>query len=447
VDSVRSLAELVELVRKRTGIVTPAGRETALRAALRRAAPGLEPDAFLDAAADPVRGPALVQRLIDEVTIQETTFVRDRGQLDAIAWQSLRDSARAAGAPVIRVWSAGCATGEEPYTLALLAAEAFRSMQPPVEVLGTDISGPALAAAAAGQYRERAVRALDARLRDRYFRALPDGSHLVGEELRRRVRFRRHNLARDPVPPPGEAAFDLIICRNIFIYFEAEVVRCLIPLLERALRPGGILLLGAADALARTAALGPAPRSMAARGAAADPGRAALARPAQRAVPPVPPQPGPLVSRAERLKVALGAAGRGDRYEALGLVAALLEDDQMDSDAHFVYGLVALEAGQPERAAGAFRRAMYVDPGFSLAAFTLGRAYDALGDEAAARRAYEQALRMLDPADDRHELILQQVDIGDIATACRTRLGGSHEDTDRGRFLDHPAAGGRPSRR
>jgi chemotaxis protein methyltransferase CheR len=103
----------------------------------------------------------------------------------------------------------------------------------------------------------------------------------------------------------------------------------------------------------------------------------------------------------------------------------MLDDNQMDSDAHFVYGLVALEAGQPERAAGAFRRAMYIDPAFSLAAFTLGRAYDALGNEAAARRAYEQALRMLDPADDRHELILQQVHIGDIATACRARLRGT----------------------
>jgi tetratricopeptide (TPR) repeat protein len=128
-------------------------------------------------------------------------------------------------------------------------------------------------------------------------------------------------------------------------------------------------------------------------------------------------------------------------------VAALLEDNQMDVDAHFVHGLVALEAGQPERAADAFRRAMYIDPAFSLAAFTLGRAYDALGDQPAARRAYEQALRMLDAGDDRHELILQQVHIGDIAAACRARLGGSHEGTDRGGFLDHPAAGGRPAGR
>lgn len=412
--------------------MTLPGREAALYAALRRVAPGLDPDAFLEAAADPVHGPVLVQQLVDEVTIQETTFVRDRAQLDTIAWQGLLNGARAVGSTGVRVWSAGCATGEEPYTLSLLAAEAFRSMQPPVEVLGTDISGPALSAASTGRYRERAVRALDTRLRGRYFQNLPDGSYLVGEELRRGVRFRRHNLARDPVPPSGEAGFDLIVCRNVLIYFATAVVARLVTHFERALRPGGILMLGAADALARTTALGKTPASPAARN------RVTVRRP---------PQPEPRPSREDRLKAALDAADRGQREEALGLVAALLYDNQLDSDGYFVHGLVALEASQPARAADAFRKAIYIDPGFALAAFTLGRAYDRLGDAGAARRAYQQALRMLGQGPDRHEFLLQQVDIGDIATACRARLGGNHEGTDRGRFLDRPTAGGRPAGR
>jgi tetratricopeptide (TPR) repeat protein len=128
-------------------------------------------------------------------------------------------------------------------------------------------------------------------------------------------------------------------------------------------------------------------------------------------------------------------------------VAALLHDNQLDSDGYFVHGLVALEAGQPARAADAFRKAIYIDPGFALAAFTLGRAYDRLGDAGAARRAYGQALRMLGQGPDRHEFLLQQVDIGDIASACRARLGRNHEGTDRGRLPDHPEAGGRPARR
>src|ERR1700685_2629567 len=122
-----SLTELAELVRRETGITLADTTQSVLRAALRRAAPELEPAAFIRAASDPVRGRSLVQRLIDEVTVQETTFVRDRAQLDSIPWPSLLHSAEAAGSAVIRVWSAGCATGEEPYTLALLAAEAFGS--------------------------------------------------------------------------------------------------------------------------------------------------------------------------------------------------------------------------------------------------------------------------------------------------------------------------------
>jgi chemotaxis protein methyltransferase CheR len=332
------LERIAEFVRRETRIVLPPARETAILAAVARAAPGLDPGAFLRAASDPAGGRGLVDCLIDEVTVQETTFLRDRYQLNAIGWHSLLQAARAAGSGTIRVWSVGCASGEEAYTLALMAAEAFAPAPGPVDVLGTDISGAALAAAAAGRYRERAVRALEPPLRSRYLDLQADGSYLVGDRLRSRVRFRRHNLAGDPKPPSGEAGFDLIACRNVLIYFEAPFAEQVIESLERSLRPDGLLMLGAADALTRTASR-PAVRPRAAEGT--------LRRPA--------------------------------------------------------------------KAVAALRRALYADAEFSLAAFTLGRAYDALGDISAARRAYEQALRTLDPAHDGHERMLQQVDMGDIA--------------------------------
>jgi chemotaxis protein methyltransferase CheR len=407
-----SIAAVAEFVRRETGIALAVANETVVRAALRRAAPELEPGDFMRAASDPVRGRGLVDRLIDEVTVQETTFARDRDQLDAIPWHGLLRSARAAGSAVIRVWSAGCATGEEPYTLALLAAETFAPAPPPVDVLGTDISGGAVAAAAAGRYRERAIRALDPPLRRRYLEHQSDGSYLVSQRLRELVRFRRHNLVRDPVPPPGEAGFDLITCRNVLIYFEAPVAERVLGRLDSSLRPDGKLLLGVADALRRTF-------QIAAPGSPADRPRAA--RPRARGAVPRPRIP-PGESRGRQLAAALAAAGKGHRDAALAEVQSLLVRNPLDADAHFVYGLVVLEAGEPARAVAAFRRALYTDPTFALAAFTLGCAYDALGDRAAARRAYEQALRTLDPADTRHEPLLGQIDIGDIAAACQTRL-------------------------
>jgi len=417
-----SLTEVAELVRRETGITPAVAKENALRAALRRAAPDLEPGAFIRAASDPVRGRDLVERLIDEVTVQETTFVRDRGQLDGIPWHSLLRSARTAGSAAVRVWSAACATGEEPYTLALLAAEAFAPAPPPVDVLGTDISGRAIAAAAAGVYRERAVRALDAALRRRYLEHQADGTYSVGERLRRLVRFRRHNLVGDPAPPPGEAGFDLITCRNVLIYFEAPVAEGVLQRLNQALRPDGKLLLGAADALQRTVRITALERSRH-RPPAARPGGCRPHEPADQPAEPRGHQSAPSrAAKGPRLAAALAAAGKGDRDAALAEVQSMLTLNPLDADAQFIYGLVVLEAGEPARAVAAFRRALYTDPAFALAAFTLGCAHDALGDKAAARRAYEQALRTLDPADDRHELLLQQIDIGDIAAACQTRL-------------------------
>jgi len=407
------LAEITELVRRETGIALPAAREAALRAALRRAAPGTDPAAFLRSVSDPAGGRGLMNRLIDEVTVQETSFVRDRGQLDTIAWHSLLQAARAGGSRTIRAWSAGCASGEEAYTLALLADQALPLVDAPVDVLGTDISGAALAAAALGRYRDRAVRALPPSPRGRYLDQQADGSYLVGERLRRMVRFRRHNLASGPFPPPGEAAFDLVVCRNVLIYFERSLVVQVIDSLRRSLRPGGVLILGAADVITGSTAR------------AADPaaGPVCPARPdARRLRRPLGREPAQ--SREQRLAAALEAADKSDRDDALSQVASVLADNPLDADALFVQGLVTLEAGEPARAVVALRRALYADPAFSLAAFTLGRAHDAVGDALAARRAYERFLRTLDPADHRHELILQQVDIGDIVAACHVRLSG-----------------------
>jgi chemotaxis protein methyltransferase CheR len=407
--------QIADLIREETGIALPANREAAIIAAMARAAPGLDQAAFLRAVSGPQGDRGLVHRLIDEITIQETAFVRDRAQFDEIAWHSLLEADVAAGSRAIRVWSAGCASGEEAYTLALLAAEAFAPAQPPVDVLGTDVSGAALAAATAGRYRERAVRGLEPSLRERYLDRQADGSYLVGHRLRALVRFRRHNLVRDPVPPPGESHFDLVVCRNVLIYFDAATVAQVIESLERSLRPGGILVLGAADALHRTAGQ-PAPQRGPGHGPAQDPPR----RPRAGRPPP---------TRAQRLAAALEAAGKGDRDGAIAQVDSLLSVDVLDADAHFIDGLVALEAGRPAEAVAALRRALFADPGFGLAAFTLGRAYDVLGDSPAARRSYQLALRTLEPADDRHRQMLQQVDIGDIAAACRARLS---RPTDQG---------------
>jgi chemotaxis protein methyltransferase CheR len=437
-----ALTELAVLIHRTTGMTVPPSRETALRLAVGRAAPGLEPDDYLLATRDPVYGPGLVDRLIDEVTVHETSFARDMPQLSTIDWRALHRAGRTAGSDTIRVWSAGCATGEEAYTLALLAISAFSPGAPPVDILGTDISGAVITAAEAGRYRPRAVRALDPLLRGRHLERLADGTYRVSDRLRSLARFGRHNLIHDPFPPPGEARFDLVLCRNVLIYFEPALARQVAGLLSGSLRPGGMVMLGAADvlqvspartgeprpprvsalpqpgALARAVAGEPAP------GPAREPARGPAGRAVREPAPGPPPTGQRILTRDQRLTATLTAAASGDRTGALEHAASLVEAHPLDADAHFLHGLVALEAGEPAKARDALRQALVADPGFCIAAFTLGRAYDALGDGPAARRAYLQALRNLDPADRRHEPLLQQVDLADIAAACRARLGG-----------------------
>ena len=407
------LREVAGLLRAESGISLKVSQEAALRSALRRVQPGLDPLGFLRLAADPLGGPEIVQRLIDEVTVKETSFLRDNRQLETISWRLLLEGARAAGRHTIRAWSAGCATGEEVYSLALLAAEAFNAPSPPVDILGTDISGAALAAALEGRYRARSVGPLPAAVRQRYF-SDENGLLSVGDALRELVRFQRHNLVRDPVPPLGEEPFDLVLCRNVLIYFDGDTVEGVIDSLERALAPAGTLILGAADALCGTAQRltrapdeTPLDRRSVPR----------LARPLRRPLGRV-----EVESLPELLADARAAAGEGRHADALAKAGEVLRGEPLNADAYFLRGLVLLESGDPAAALVALRRALYVDPAFGLAAFTAGRAHDALGDAPAALRAYEQALRTLEPDDDQHEELLGQVDLGDVAAACRARI-------------------------
>lgn len=436
------LQEVAGLIRRETGIAIDKSQYPALAAALRRVSPEMDAQQFITETGAPGGKHSLLARLVDEVTIKETYFLRETRELEALDWAAILEAARAHGAAEARVWVAACATGEEAYTLAILACEAFGGLRPPASILATDVSGAAIDAAARGRYRERAMRNVSLEARERYFLA-EDQVHAVGETLHSMVRFRRHNLTSDPFPPSGEVPFDLIACRNVLIYFDPQTVDRVIAGLESALRPGGQIVLGSADRLAgsaaRTGSAGPA-RERRASGSEPDPQKRrktlgvqrGRGQRSERSVPQEPAQaksaeqPGPIPPEGgRRLEDALAAADRGELDAAIAVTDRLLSGDPLNPDAYFVRGLAELGAGRAREAVASFRRAIYVDPTFALAAFELGRAQDSLGDDGAAVRAYSQALRVLDPADERHAAILGQVDVGDIATACRARLQGA----------------------
>ena len=214
------------------------------------------------------------ERLLDALTINVTRLFRDRdawAALDAHVLGPLVD-----GRGPARAWSAGCASGEEPYSLAALlharlharaerAGEgaslgALASGAPGlVHVLGTDVDRASLQAAGAGLYPESAFAEVPPEVRARYFRALPGRAapggpvaH-VAPELHALVGFARHDLLRDPAP---EGPWQLIACRNVVIYFDRASQEALFERFHAALAPGGILLLGKVETLlGRTRAL------------------------------------------------------------------------------------------------------------------------------------------------------------------------------------------------
>jgi chemotaxis methyl-accepting protein methylase len=392
-----ALSEVAALVHRESGIRIAARQYPFLRAALDRMGAGAEPEAFLLRVADPAQRRHLVARLIEEVTVKETSYLRDHAQLESIDWRRLLENARARGGDRVRVWTAPCATGEEPYSIAMLACEAFAPAQPPVSILATDISAGAIARARRGVYGARSVRGLDAAMRARYFSEDAQGL-VVGDRLRALVTLAQHNLVNDPFPPLGEAPFDLILCRNVLIYFDAETVAQVLASFDLALARSGTLVLGAADVLCASAsrlAAGPTAPSVRPAG---EPQRE-LRRPLGRLAVPELRGPEEVIANASRL----------------------IAEDPLDAGAHFQRGLAELENGDPAAAVSSLRRALYADPHFGLAAFKLAGAHEALGDLAAARRAYEQALRTLEP-HERHEPFLAQIDLADVAGAARTRL-------------------------
>ncbi|HKA66750.1 MAG TPA: CheR family methyltransferase, partial [Solirubrobacterales bacterium] len=247
-----ALATVAELVRHRTGVVVKDAQLPALAAAIERIAPGMGAERFVAEVSGAVHG-TLLHRLVDEVTVQETYFFRELRELQAIDWRGLQKTAGESGFGVVRVWVAACATGEEAYSLAILASEALGREGAPVVILATDVSKAALEHAEAGEgYSERSVRNLSPQLRERYL-FQEKGRYRVKDGLRSLVRFRHHNLIADPSPPLGEVSFDVITCRNVLIYFDLPTVERVLRSLKSALRPDGRLILGAADRLTSTA--------------------------------------------------------------------------------------------------------------------------------------------------------------------------------------------------
>ena len=238
------------LVRERSGLVLTPDKDYLLKSRLEPLAreAGLPGAPELLAAAVREPGGALAARAVDALATHESSFFRDGTPFEQLRASMLPAlvAARRPGAR-LRVWSAACSSGQEPYSLAMLFAEQAHVLAGrAVDILATDMSEPILAKARTGLYSDFEVsRGLSPERRDRWM-VREDASWRVAPDLARTVRFARHNLLEGP-PPAG--LFDLIFCRNVLIYFDAEGKRAALTRLHAAMEPDAALVVGGAETL------------------------------------------------------------------------------------------------------------------------------------------------------------------------------------------------------
>lgn len=371
-----------------------------------------------------------------EITIGETFFFRYAEQFTALRTTILPELI-AAQAPErrLRIWSAGCSTGAEPYSVAILVHELLGPALPEwtVTILGTDLNAAALATARKAEYGRWALRTTPVEERRRWFREFADGRGTAGgaayrlkPEFRSMVRFERQNLIGliDGSIPASFGAFDLILCRNVLIYFSAETVAGIVHGLGERLRPGGWLLVGHAEPnpafagwltpvqLPGTAAyqrwdgsmpLGPPPAVQPIAAAArAEPSHLPpephgpapdrSAPPVARAIPPAPAAEPPAEADEDVLGQVRRLADAGRTAEAWRSLRSALGTAPTDARLRFYEGLLALDLGREAEAEKAFRGALFLDRDFVMAHYHLGLLLGARGRDAQARRALDNAL-------------------------------------------------------
>ncbi|NVJ09308.1 methyltransferase domain-containing protein [Myxococcus sp. AM001] len=208
---------------------------------------GLTPHQYLMFLQSP-SGVTDLEDLIAAVVVNKTDLFRDEVQLAAFRAQVLTPLVAKTRRP-LRVWSAGCATGEEVATLLVLLAEA--GADPDSTVLGTDIAGDTLRRARWLAYSREQLRRVPPELRSRYF-VRSGAREALAPALRERASFQCHNLMEPPYPvAPGGGGFDVIFCRNVLIYFTEEAFQRTVEALARSLAPGGVLVLSASEPLLR----------------------------------------------------------------------------------------------------------------------------------------------------------------------------------------------------
>jgi chemotaxis protein methyltransferase CheR len=208
--------------------------------------------AYLSFLRDGKKGDDEFKELLNLITINETCFFRNPNQFAALAKYVIPEIIKRKKKTdrTIRIWSAGCSTGEEPYSIAMVLLDRLPDAKSwRIDILGTDVSRQALSRAQRGCYGERTMREMDEAYIKRYFKQNDLGEYCLSDKIKKMVSFGYHNLIKEPYPFLIMGGWDIIFCRNVTIYFRLPSVKRVVDNFYQSLNEGGYLFIGHAESL------------------------------------------------------------------------------------------------------------------------------------------------------------------------------------------------------
>ncbi len=372
-------------------------------------------------------GDGELRELIDLLTVMDTHFFRNKAHFDLLIETVLPEIIKRkekTGERGIRCWSAGCATGDEAYSLAIALMEVLPSPSDwDISILGTDINRNGLAVAKRGVYPKSHLAHLPQTYLNKYFKR--EGSnHRLIPEIKEMVQFMDHNLSRDPFTNERMQALDLLFCRNVLIYLDERSTRRILEGFYHCLLPGGYLFLGHAEILWQMdhqfeTILFPQTfvyRKRVSAGIIQPPcfGRKELIEARERS---------PLPVLRSALSMATQLANEGKYQEASDLLCRWVAEDPLAVEAHYLLGTLWLNSNRFEEAEVQFKRVLYLRPQAVMAHFHLGTLYLRKGRTREAYRILRNAVQILEmkPKEEKVEFC-EELTVEFLLGACQKLL-------------------------
>ncbi len=408
-----------------------------------------------------------IRELVDLITVGETYFFRNKAQFDVLMGSVLPEIIRrklSSGDKSIRIWSAGCSRGDEPYSIAIAIKEALPSYEPwTVSILGTDINRYGLTCAKKAAYGEKDIARLPRQYLNKYFDN-GDSTYTLKDDVKGLVQFQYHNLVNDPFAHEKMQRIDVLFCRNVTIYFDYQTTRRVIQNLYNCLAPDGYLFLGHTETLWQVTDKFERvefPQTFVYKKGLSVPGENVMKpfipvpeikiEDMTRSMAPKPPWGSPLNERLPRsdnlegrapirsapdqpidqrkndqfisLSQATLLANNAKYKEAADILTQVIEADNLSVEAYYLLGVLSYNSSDLREAETHFRKVIYVDPDSILAYFNLGNIYLYQKKFREAAREFRNAILLSEkrPKDEQIKYC-EDLTVEFLLRACRNAL-------------------------